>query len=98
MIVKLKEARYVGAYRVWLLFESGESGEADLGDWVWRYRAAEPLRDEKEFARFFLDEWPTLAWPCGFDVAPEALYERVTGQSPWSTAAEEAERCETRMG
>jgi hypothetical protein len=56
------------------------------------------LRDEKEFARFFLDEWPTLAWPCGFDVAPEALYERVTGQSPWSTAAEEAERCETRMG
>jgi hypothetical protein len=93
MIVKLKEARHTGAYRVWLLFESGESGEADLGDLVQRYRAAEPLRDEKEFACFFLDAWPTLAWPCGFDVAPETLYERVTGRSPWSTAENVAEKC-----
>ena len=87
MIVKLKEARYIGGYRVWLQFDSGEAGEVDLGDLVQRYRAAAPLRDEREFARCYLDEWPTLAWPCGFDIAPETLYERITGRSPWSVAA-----------
>lgn len=27
-------------------------------------------------------EWPTLAWPCGFDAAPESLYGRVPGKRP----------------
>ena len=33
-----------------------------------------------EFKKFYLDEWPTLAWPCGFDLSPESLYERATGK------------------
>jgi hypothetical protein len=41
------------------------------------------LLDRDLFQNFYLDEWPTLAWPCGFDVAPETLYELATGKSPW---------------
>jgi len=26
--------------------------------------------------------WPTLAWDCGFDLAPEYLYELATGKRP----------------
>ncbi len=77
--VYLVEAKYVADYRVFLRFNTGESGEVDLKDLIFKYEAAEPLRDPEQFANFFLDSWPTLAWECGFDVAPESLYYRLTG-------------------
>jgi len=76
--VSVKEARYLDGYRVWLRFNTGETGEVDLTDLVFAYPTAEPLRDPAAFAAFHLDEWPTLAWDCGFDVAPESLYARAT--------------------
>ena len=33
------------------------------------------------FVAFYLDAWPTLAWACGFDVAPESLYFMATGKA-----------------
>jgi hypothetical protein len=74
-------AKYVGDYRIWLKFNTGESGEVDLHDLVFSHQAAEPLRDRSVFADFHLDSWPTLAWDCGFDVDPESLYERAIGRS-----------------
>jgi hypothetical protein len=53
----------------------------DLYDLIKKYKVAEPLLDINEFKKFYLDEWPTLAWTCGFDVAPESLYERATGKT-----------------
>lgn len=81
MIVDITEAVYVDEYRIWLKFNTGESGVADLRDLIFHYKAAEPLRDISYFKQFYLDSWPTLAWECGFDVAPEALYERAIGKS-----------------
>lgn len=74
--ISVVEARYIDGYRIWLRFNTGESGEADLEDLVFAYKAGEPLRDPAKFADFHLDSWPTLAWDCGFDVAPESLYDR----------------------
>lgn len=79
-MIEIREARYQQDYRIWLRFNTGESGVADLADLVHTYKAALPLRDKDEFRKFYLDEWPTLAWPCGFDLAPESLYERATGK------------------
>lgn len=76
------DARLVGDYRIALTFDTGEQGVADLRDVVFRYAAAAPLRDPEQFARFELDDWPTLVWPCGFDVSPERLYELATGKTP----------------
>lgn len=84
MIIKVAEARYLDHFRIWLRFNTGEEGIVDLADVVEKFPAAKPLRDPKVFANFHLDEWPTLAWPCGFDFSPESLYERATGKTiPW---------------
>lgn len=89
MIIKILEARYLDGYRIWLRFNTDEEGVVDLADIVEKYPAAEPLRDPDVFARFYLDDWPTLAWPCGFDFSPESLYERATGKIvPWLTKQE----------
>lgn len=80
MLVSVSGAEYLGDYRIGLRFNTGEEGVADLADVVERYPAAQPLRDQSVFAEFVLDEWPTLTWACGFDLAPEFLYERATGK------------------
>ena len=80
--VYLVDAQYIANYRIFLQFNTGESGEIDLKDLIFKYAAAKPLRDPKRFAQFFLDSWPTLAWECGFDIAPESLYYRLTGNLP----------------
>lgn len=74
--VYLKDANYLGDFRVFLQFNDGKSGEVDLKETIYRHAAAQPLRDSNVFAQFYLDSWPTLAWDCGFDVAPETLYEQ----------------------
>ncbi len=74
--VYLINAKYLGGHKVFLQFNDGKQGVVDLLEVVSRFSIAEPLKDPKKFSRFFLDSWPTLAWDCGFDIAPETLYER----------------------
>lgn len=83
MIVNIQEAHYIDSYRISLRFNTDEVGEMDLSNFLLRYPTAQPLLDRALFRNFHLDEWPTLAWPCGFDVAPETRYELATGKSPW---------------
>jgi hypothetical protein len=80
MMVSVLQARYVDGHRVWLRFDTGADGLADLTDLVARYPAARPLANPAELAKFELDEWPTLVWACGFYVSPESRYERATGK------------------
>lgn len=80
MLISIEHARHIDGHRIWVQFNTGEAGETDLSDLVWKYPAAAPLRDPVQFALFRLDTWPTLVWDCGFDVSPETLYERVTGR------------------
>ncbi len=79
-MIEVCEATYQEGYKILLRFNTGESGVVDLADLIYKYKASAPLLDKNEFKKFYLDEWPTLAWPCGFDLAPESLYERATGK------------------
>ena len=81
-MIGIREARHVGGYRIWLSFSNGESGEVDLSDVLDRFPAGRQLKDIEQFRAFYLDEWPTLVWPNGFDLSPEMLYERATGRRP----------------
>lgn len=81
-MVCVQRAKYAGQHKIWLRFNDGKEGTIDLSDIPERFQAAKPLKDERVFAAFVLDEWPTLAWECGFDLAPEFLYERLTGKRP----------------
>jgi len=74
--IYLEEAKYIDNFRIFLRFNDGKSGVVDLKETVYRYAAASPLREPETFSKFYLDSWPTLAWNCGFDVAPETLYEK----------------------
>ncbi len=78
--ISVSEARYINDYRIELKFNTGETGEVDLRGIVYKYAIASPLRDPVVFSRFYLDSWPTLAWDCGFDIAPESLYFMATGK------------------
>lgn len=80
MVITVKTAKYLDDYRLNLVFDSGESGDVDLQDLVFKYDAASPLRDTNYFKSFRLDEWATVVWDCGFDISPETLYERATGK------------------
>lgn len=79
--IYILEARYIRDFKVFLKFSTGESGEVDLKETIFKYEITKPLRDLKAFSKFYLDSWPTLAWECGFDIAPESLYFMATGKS-----------------
>ena len=84
-MISVKRAHHVGGHLIDIEFSDGVSGVVDLRDTVSRYEAAAEIRDPAKFADFYLDEWPTLVGPCGFDLAPEYLYELLTGSAPsWS--------------
>jgi len=71
------EARYAGDYRVWLQFDDGRRGLVDLADEL-HGELFRPLRDRKQFARFYLDrQLATIAWEHGADFASEFLYEKL---------------------
>jgi hypothetical protein len=65
-------AEYAGEFRVHLRFNDGLTKLADLHPLLVG-SVFGPIRTPSEFRRFFLDAG-TLSWPCGADIAPEALY------------------------
>ena len=86
MITHVKEARYVDGYRLHITFNTGESAVVDFSQLIADIPKAASLQDVQQFKSFYLDEWPTLAWPSGFDIAPESLYQMATGKLPaWIT-------------
>jgi len=78
--VVLVAARYLKRFSVHLVFNTGEEGSVDLREVIFSSPAAVSLREPLEFSRFHLDTWPTLAWDCGFDLAPETLYALAIGK------------------
>ncbi len=85
-MINIQEANYDGDYRIWVRFNTGETGIADLSNFINRCPAAKPLKDTNEFKKFNLDDWPTITWSTGFDLAPETIYELVTGKLPaWAS-------------
>ena len=74
--VYLNKAKYLGGFKFYLQFNDGLQGEVDIKSIIDKYDVAKSLKDEKEIGKFYLDSWPTLAWHCGFDIAPETLYKK----------------------
>ncbi len=77
MLPRLREARYLGDYRIWVRFDDDVEGEIDLEEELWG-EMFEPLKDEAFFSRMELkEELGTVVWPNGADFAPEFLYRRL---------------------
>jgi hypothetical protein len=67
----------LSGYRLRVEFDDGVAGEIDLADRLFG-PVFEPLRDEGEFRKVFVDEFGAIAWPCGADLAPDAIHRRLT--------------------
>ncbi|MBW1649743.1 MAG: DUF2442 domain-containing protein [Deltaproteobacteria bacterium] len=69
-VVYIKEARYIKDFKIFLKINTKESGEVDLKNIIYKYKAAKPLRNPVCFSKFHFDSRATLAWDCGFDITP----------------------------
>lgn len=79
-MLHVTDAKYLGEHRVWLAFNDGSSGEADLKDSL-HGPIFEPLQNEEMFRQVRFDpEADTIVWPNGADFAPEFLHELVKQQ------------------
>ena len=79
-MVYVTAARYESDYRVWVEFSDGASGVVDLQDDLWG-PVFEPLKDKEQFKRFMVSEvFHTIVWENGADVAPEHLYDKLSGE------------------
>ncbi len=78
MLYDVVEVEARPEFRVWVRFEDGLQGEADLSDLAGKGVFKTWLDDPSEFARVAVDpESGTIAWPSGLDVAPDRLYAEV---------------------
>ncbi len=85
--VPVVKARHVRDYIVWLRFEDGVEGEADLSDLVFKPSDwIAPLRNIEYFKKFKV-RGSSIEWPNRFDVAPESLHLRVLGLYPFRKKA-----------
>lgn len=65
-------------FKVWVRFENGVQGEADLSDLAGRGVFRRWTENPDAFAEVTVDaESGTLTWPGGLDVAPDRLYSDV---------------------
>ncbi len=70
------QVKYLGDYRLELLFSDGLLGEIDLRSEL-QGPMFEPLKDIDLFKQVRADrELSTIVWPNGADLAPEYLYEK----------------------
>ena len=76
-MIYLKEAKYEGDYKIWCLFNNGESGIVDLEEKLWG-PVFEPIKNKENFKKFIVsDILHTIAWENGADIAPEFLYDHL---------------------
>jgi hypothetical protein len=87
MLVSIVEVERCGGYRLRLRFEDGAEGEVDIAEVVPFTGVFARFADHAFFELVRVDPaWGSLSWPEDLDLAPEPLYERVTGCNPYAGA------------
>jgi hypothetical protein len=85
---RLTKISPLAGYRLAVAFEDGVTGiialESELCGPVFA-----PLRDESVFSQVSLDEFGAPCWPNGADLAPDAIYARLTGRPVMRTPTRE---------
>jgi hypothetical protein len=66
----------LSGFRLRVEFDDGTIGEIEMADRLFG-PVFEPLRDPHEFAKVYVDEFGAITWPCGADLAPDAVYRRI---------------------
>jgi hypothetical protein len=67
-------------YRIWLRYDDGVEGEADLSDLAGR-GVFVAWSDQALFRAVHIASHGAIEWGSGIDLCPDALYMRLTGKS-----------------
>lgn len=78
---KIVAVRPLEGYRLWLRFNDGVEGTADVSDFVGQ-GVFEIWNDPKRFEAVAIGEFDGLVWSDQVDLCPDMLYLRVTGKQP----------------
>ena len=74
---RVTHVQALSGYRLHVKFDDGVTGEIEMADRLFG-PAFEPLHDIDELNKVFVDEFGAIAWPCGVDLAPDAIHRRLT--------------------
>lgn len=81
MYYDLVEFKYLGKYKLELVFENGKRGVVDLKDYVNKGGVFSRFSDREYFKQAYINrELGVLCWPGEVDIAPETLYHQATGE------------------
>ena len=89
MYYELKEIKYIGGYKLELVFKNGKRGIVDFQQYIRKGGVFSRLSDIEYFKKAYIHkEWCVLCWPDEIDIAPETLYSKATGEPfpTWMTA------------
>lgn len=71
------DVEYLGDKRLYIEFNDGAYGEVDLSEYINAIPALHDLKDEKQFARFYLSNG-TIGWRENRDISPRWLHSHLT--------------------
>ncbi len=78
-LIWVTDAKYIDGYNIWLSFNDGVEGVAELSKKINALPVFKPLKNVNVFKNFKLSSW-TLEWEGDIDIAPKSLYELVLNQ------------------
>jgi len=95
MYYDLIEIKYIGGYKLELLFENGKRGTVDFQKYTKKGGFFNRLSDIEYFKKAFINkELGVLCWPDDLDIAPETLYSEASGEPLpiWMKSEEDKEK------
>jgi hypothetical protein len=79
--LKILETRALDGYKIWLKFENGAAGEADLSHLAGK-GVFTLWNNYENFKKFSIENGRSLTWSDEIDIDADSLYLKVTGKKP----------------
>jgi hypothetical protein len=78
------QVEVISPFGLSVVFQDGLTGRVDLSQRVMSKTSGvfAPLADPALFAQAFL-HYGAVTWPCGVDLAPDAMYDAIQQQGVW---------------
>lgn len=77
---RVSKVKALSGHRLHVEFSDGVGGEIDLSERLFG-SVFEPLKDPEVFSQVTVDEFGAIFWPIGADLAPDALYDALSGKA-----------------